>query len=312
MGNGLYDKFINMVSSNQNQLFEGEKHIPLIMPNGKIEIASWVGPGTQVISRLKRGDKGKTATDFVAMRHDLDYSVASNLDDIRTADQRMINKLNQIQKNKGDNIINILAGKKAIQTKVYLEDSGLLDKNKFADLGGNNLNEADRQLIFNKIKELEQIGYGLSKKNVKPLYSDEIEEQLKFIPFFKGVYARDQLKQIKVKKNENLAIVINLENSNQGGSHWVCLYNDKNLPYVEYYDSYGLEPPIEVEHFINSKLKKPIHYNPFQLQKAMSNRCGYFCIHYIIKRYAGMQPDFILSKFTKGPSNKNEDLAMDF
>ena len=86
-----------MISSNQNQLFEGEKHIPLIMPNGRVEIANWVGPSTQVIPRLKRGDKGKTATDFVAMRHDLDYSVASNLDDIRTADQRMINKLNKMQ-----------------------------------------------------------------------------------------------------------------------------------------------------------------------------------------------------------------------
>ena len=117
-----------MISS-KNQLFEGEKHKPLVMPNGSIEVANWVGPSTQVIKRLRRNDKGKTATDTVAMRHDLDYSFAQTLDDIRSADRRMINKLSQIQSNKADNLINILAGKKAIQSKVYLEDKGLLSKN---------------------------------------------------------------------------------------------------------------------------------------------------------------------------------------
>jgi hypothetical protein len=303
----LYDKFVNMISS-KSQLFEGEKHIPLIMPDGSVQIANWVGPSTQVIKRLKRGDKGKTATDFVAMRHDLDYSIAQNLDDIRNADQRMINKLNQIQAQNGDNRLNILAGKKAIQSKVYLEDKGLLSKNAFADFS--DLPDEDKLLIQNKIKELEQIGYGF-KKGLQPLYSNEIEDQLRFIPFFKGVFASDEIVRLKVKKNEQLAMVINLEDHNQGGSHWVAVYNDKNLPYMEYYDSYGLEPPIEIEK-LASRLKKPIMYNPYQQQKITSTRCGYYCIHYIIKRYSGMLPDSVLSKFTKKPSDKNEKLAVQY
>jgi hypothetical protein len=296
-----------MISS-KSQLFEGEKHIPLIMPDGSIQIANWVGPGTQVVKRLKKGDRGKTATDYVAMRHDLDYSIAQNLDDIRQADQRMINKLNQIQAQNGDNKLNILAGKKAIQSKVYLEDKGLLSKNAFADFSS--LPEDEKQLIQNKIQELEQIGYGF-KRGLKPLYSNEIEDYLRFIPIFKGVFAKDELVRIKVKKNEPLALVINLENHNQGGSHWVALYNDKNLPYVEFFDSYGIEPPIEVEKF-SLRLGKPIKYNPYQHQKITSFRCGYFTIHYIIKRYAGMLPDHLLSRFTKKPSEKNERLAIQF
>lgn len=302
--------------SSKSGLFEGEKHIPLIMPDGSIQIANWVGPGTQVIKRLKRGDKGKTATDLVAMRHDLDYSVAQNLDDIRQADQRMINKLNQIQAQNGepngrtpsDNKINILAGKKAIQSKVYLEDKGLLSKSAFADFMS--LPEDEKQQIQNKIRELEQMGYGF-KKGIQPLYSNEIEDQLRFIPFFKGVFARDELVRLRIKKNDQMAIVVNLENHDQGGSHWVAVYNDKNLPYVEYYDSYGLEPPIEIEK-LASRLKKPIRYNPYQQQKITSNRCGYYCIHYIIKRYSGMLPDSVLSKFTKKPSDKNERLSVQF
>ncbi len=263
------------------------------MPNGSIEVANWVGPSTQVIKRLKRGDKGKTATDTVAMRHDLDYSIAQTLDDIRSADRRMINKLTQIQSNKADNLINILAGKKAIQSKVYLEDKGLLSKNAFADF-----------------KDNLQDGYGF-KKNIQPLYSNEIEEYLKFIPIFKGVFPKDELVNIKIKKNEPIAIVINLENSDKGGSHWVALYNDKNLPYVEFFCPFGIEPPIEVEKFA-SRLKKPIMYNPYQHQKITSFRCGYYCVHYIIKRYSGMLSDVVLSKFTKKPSEKNERLSVQF
>jgi hypothetical protein len=163
------------------------------MQDGSIEVANFVGPRTQVIKRLKRGDKGKTATDNVAMRHDLDYSISKTLDDIRNADNRMINKLNQIQSNKSDSLINILAGKKAIQSKIYLEDKGLLSKNAFADLNDNLLDD-EKLLVNQKIQELEQIGYGF-KKNIKALYSSEIEEYLKFIPFFKGVFARDEVTQ---------------------------------------------------------------------------------------------------------------------
>ena len=145
-GKGFYDKMVNMMSS-KNQLFDGERHIPLVIQDGSIEVANFVGPKTQVIKRLRRGDKGKTATDNVAMRHDLDYSIAKTLDDIRNADNRMINKLNQIQSNKSDSLINILTGKKAIQSKIYLEDKGLLSKNAFADLNDNLLD--DEKLLVN-------------------------------------------------------------------------------------------------------------------------------------------------------------------
>ncbi len=295
--------------SSKNQLFDGERHIPLVMQDGSIEVANWVGPRTQVIKRLRRGDKGKTATDNVAMRHDIDYTNAKNLDDIRTADQRMINKLNQIQSNKSDNLVNILAGKKAIQSKIFLEDKGILSKNAFADFNDNLLDD-EKLLVNQKIQELEMIGYGF-KKNIKALYSSEIEEYLKFIPFFKGVFAKDEVKKIKVKNNENFAFVLNLENHNQTGSHWVCIFNDNKLPYMEYFDSFGLEPPTEIE-LLAKKIRKQIFYNPYQHQKPDSIRCGYYCIHYIIKRFSGMLPDAVLSKFTNTPSDKNEKLSVQF
>ena len=79
----------------------------------------------------------------------------------------MIEKLKQIEKNKGDSKVNILIGKKGIETKVYLENKGLLDKNKFFDDNYSSLSEEDKQLLENKRNELTQKGYGLNFKKEK-------------------------------------------------------------------------------------------------------------------------------------------------
>jgi hypothetical protein len=144
------------------------------------------------------------------------------------------------------------------------------------------------------------------------LYESEIYDYLKFIPFFKGVFPRDKIESINVNRNKNFAFVLNLEDSSKGGSHWTCSYYDSTLPYVEYYDSYGLEPPLEFEKLIAKKIKKPIKYNPYQHQLSLSVRCGYYTINYIIKRYSGMSSDAFMSKLTKNPSNKNERFAISF
>jgi hypothetical protein len=125
------------------------------------------------------------------------------------------------------------------------------------------------------------------------------------------VFGKNEISKLKVKPNQNFAFVMNLENSNQNGSHWVAVYNDATLPYLEYMDTFGLEPPIELEN-LAKKIRKPIYYNPYQYQKEISIRCGHYSMHYIIKRASGMLPDNILSKFTKGPSDKNERLALQF
>jgi hypothetical protein len=151
----MYKKYESIIAS-KNELFEGERHAPLILPDGSVEFGNWIGPGTQVIKRLRRGDKPKTATDRIAMRHDLDYTIARNVDDIRRADQRMIESLNRLQAENGDHPLNIFAGKKAIESKVYLEDKGLLSKEAYAG-GFQNLSYEEKYLVQSKINELEQM-----------------------------------------------------------------------------------------------------------------------------------------------------------
>ena len=285
-------------------LFEGEKHIPLIV-NGKMKVASFVGPGTQIIKRIKRGDKALTETDVVAELHDINYTLASNLDDVREADLRMINKLKDIEQKKLDNKFNILAGRKGIETKVWLEDKGLLDKNKFFDDNLHSISTEDKQLLENKRNQLIQQGYGILQKikNARPLSETDIQVIMKDVPTFLGCFARDEVKTIPKKKD--CCFIVNLDKSSGQGTHWVAVNIDSKLQYTESYDSFGIMPCLEVIAYMK-KYKKPIHYQTEQLQGDHSILCGYYCCDYLVQRYNGRQPNEILRQFTNHPSIKNE------
>ena len=50
----------------------------------------YLGPGTHLQKRLKRGDPGINRLDRLAKQHDIDYSKAKNLRDKHAADRKMI------------------------------------------------------------------------------------------------------------------------------------------------------------------------------------------------------------------------------
>jgi hypothetical protein len=158
-----------------NQLYAGERHMPLILPSGKIELGSYIGPGTQVIKRLERDMPGKTQTDTVAKMHDINYTLAQNSDTvkeqlgkIREADIRMVNKLKQIQREGGDNPINVQAGMRIIQSKMVGENMGLLNKSRFA--GPLEKHSAkDVELLESNKRKLTQEGYGMPADGLKKM-----------------------------------------------------------------------------------------------------------------------------------------------
>ena len=58
----------------------------------------YMGPGTKLAKRLKRGDPGINRLDKLAKQHDIDYSRARNLRDKWKADEKMIKGINQFKK----------------------------------------------------------------------------------------------------------------------------------------------------------------------------------------------------------------------
>ena len=81
-----------------------------------------------------------------------------------------------------------------------------------------------------------------------PLKHIEINEYYKNEPRFNGVYSRNNLPN-KIKKG---AYVINLEEYENTGTHWISLFAKTNE--VIYFDSFGVEHiPKEINKFIRSK-----------------------------------------------------------
>ena len=96
-----------------------------------------------------------------------------------------------------------------------------------------------------------------------------------------GVHSRNNLPN-KIKKG---AYVINLDEYENTGTHWVSLFVKTNESI--YFDSFGVEHiPKEINKFINSDTTKPsslkrIKSNIFRIQAYDSIMCGYFCIEFI-------------------------------
>lgn len=57
----------------------------------------YMGPGTHLAKRLKRGDPGINRLDRIAKAHDIDYSRATKLAHKHAADKKMIDSINKLQ-----------------------------------------------------------------------------------------------------------------------------------------------------------------------------------------------------------------------
>ena len=133
----------------------------------------------------------------------------------------------------------------------------------------------------------------ISVKNVilpnKPLSNFELEDavgKLK-IPYFRDVFFLDTLPR---KSNKKECGIVNFDKSGGPGTHWVAWY--KNGKTKIYFDSYGVQPPLEVIKYLGSLI-----HNTDQLQPPGEVFCGHLCL-YVLKELSEGHPfQHILNKF---------------
>jgi hypothetical protein len=111
----------------------------------------------------------------------------------------------------------------------------------------------------------------------KALSNIDINKYVKILKInnFRGCYMREEIKNLKSNNVE--CGVLNLNLSNESGSHWTCWYKTKTKKY--YFNSFGLPPPKELVDYLGS----PILYSTFQLQGMNDQNCGKWCL-FILKR----------------------------
>ena len=119
----------------------------------------------------------------------------------------------------------------------------------------------------------------------RALSNVEIENYVKILKIinFRGCFMRDELKNLK---SDNIEYgVLNLNLSNESGSHWTCWFKINNDKY--FFNSFGLPPPNELIHYLGS----PILYSTFQLQAMTDQNCGKWCV--VILKYLNEGRDYV-------------------
>jgi hypothetical protein len=108
------------------------------------------------------------------------------------------------------------------------------------------------------------------------------------------------------------AYIINMEDSDKGGSHWVLLMVFPNKDTI-YFDPFGVPPPENVKSFI----KKRIAVSNRPIQDINATTCGYWCLacgHYMShqkRKDVYERFDDFLNMF-KADTKKNDALLLGY
>lgn len=81
-------------------------------------------------------------------------------------------------------------------------------------------------------------------------------------------------------------VIYNLSENVEAGTHWIASCNKKDSYYIEYFDSFGLDPPEDVKSYLMRSGKQLI-YPLIELQGITETDCGYFCIYFLVNRFRG-------------------------
>ena len=123
-------------------------------------------------------------------------------------------------------------------------------------------------------------------------------------PRFNGVFSRDNIP----KKIKDGAYVINLDEYEDTGTHWIALFCKKNE--IAYFDSFGVEYiPEEIKEFIGNR---NIKANIFRIQANNSVMCGYFCIGFIDFILADKKLNDFTNLFSPYDFDKNDQIILSY
>ncbi len=116
--------------------FVGEAHLVLPTKHG-LTRANFCGPGTNLLRRLERGDRGVSQVDTACSKHDMAYHLAKSKKDIRDADNALIRDVDAVTDISGAAGFvqrNIL--KAGLKAKTLGEDVGVFGSETFTSLPG--------------------------------------------------------------------------------------------------------------------------------------------------------------------------------
>lgn len=110
--------------------------------------------------------------------------------------------------------------------------------------------------------------------------------------FYYGTYPANLIPKIDTFP---ASLVVNMDNSNLPGSHWVAMFlPNENTCY--YFDSFGFEPSNKnITNFLKNFI---VVKNEKIFQSFLTENCGYYVIFFIHMCSLGFKPDYIKRKLS--------------
>ena len=113
----------------------------------------------------------------------------------------------------------------------------------------------------------------------------------------------DKLYKKGVRK---IGVIFNLDNHTQSGSHWISMFCNLNKEIIGYWDSYGFEPPNEVNQLMN-KIKTQAHDMNIDCKIKINNirhqykgsECGVYCLNFIVEQLKNKSFEKVTKKIIK-------------
>ena len=126
------------------------------------------------------------------------------------------------------------------------------------------------------------------------------------------IFMKDQLDKLQINNGN---YIINLDDLQGQGTHWVSLFISQNK--AIYFDSFGCVPPLNVINFVKQRSKIKLGYNNFIIQDLKSDACGFYCIAFFVFLSQSKNKDIYKStddfiKMFKDDTLKNEQILKNY
>ncbi len=105
--------------------------------------------------------------------------------------------------------------------------------------------------------------------------------------------------ELKGKSKQNECLILNIDHSNNAGTHWTCLFVKNGEGY--YFDSFGFDPPLEIKSYCSGE------NSTFKIQRNNEVICGHYCIYMLHRLNCGFQFYEILTELRRF-KNKNKNI----
>lgn len=128
---------------------------------------------------------------------------------------------------------------------------------------------------------------------------------------------QDLRRWLKSSHVKSIGMVLNLDEHDEPGSHWVAVFVDKPNRTVEYFDSFADETPDEVLQFFEDVKRSAPHARWTLKENNVAHQrgnteCGVYSIHFIVKRLTGASFSQVIHDIVRDDRmNKNRKVFFD-